>query len=49
MWRHRLKGNFGAKIRVIRDTKWRNLRAFLVSVFGFQQNVPLIGVALGQR
>jgi hypothetical protein len=46
MRRHRLKGNFGAKIRVIRDTIWRNLWTFLVSVFGFRQKVLLISVAL---
>jgi hypothetical protein len=46
MRRHRLKENFGAKIRVIRDALWHNLRAFLVSVFGFRQKVLLISVAL---
>jgi hypothetical protein len=46
MRRHRLKGNFGAKIRVIHDAIWRNLRAFLVSVFGFRQKMLLISVAL---
>jgi hypothetical protein len=42
---HRLKGNFGAKIRVIRNAFWRNLWTFLVSVFGFRQKVLLISVA----
>jgi hypothetical protein len=46
MRRHRLKENFGAKIRVIRDAIWRNLRAFRVSVFGFRQKALLISVAL---
>jgi hypothetical protein len=52
---HRLKGNFGAKIRVICNAihgapygrhVWRNLWTFLVSVVGFRQKVLLISVAL---